>query len=64
MGYVPNPPRVVREMLESIGLQGEDSLFTDIPAGLRLNRDLNLEAPRSEQELRQLLGRLAAKTPR
>ncbi len=61
MGYVPNPSRVVREMLEFMGLQGRDDLFADIPTGLKLNRDLNLEAPRSEQELRQELGRLAAR---
>ena len=61
MGYVPNPPRVVGEMLEFMGLHGRDDLFTDIPAGLRLLRDLNLEAPRSEQELRQDIGQLAAR---
>ncbi|MGD0153843.1 MAG: aminomethyl-transferring glycine dehydrogenase subunit GcvPA [Thermacetogeniaceae bacterium] len=61
MGYVPNPPRVVREMLESMGLQGIDDLFADIPDALRLKRELNMDEPRSEQELRRELEALASR---
>ena len=40
-----------REMLSAIGVSDVDELFRDIPAGVRFDRDLDLEPPLSEQEL-------------
>jgi len=61
MSYVPNPPWVVQQMLDSMGLGSLEDLFSDIPEGLKLKRELNLAEPRSEQELCRDLGNLAAK---
>ncbi len=61
MGYVPNPPWVAEQMLEAIGLNSFEDLFIDIPAGLKLSRELNLPPAQSELELRRDLKHLAAK---
>lgn len=53
--YVPNTVEERREMLKTLGLSEMDELFADIPADLKLNRELDLPAPMSELELRQLI---------
>ena len=49
------------EMLRTIGVSSVEELFRDIPAGVRLQRDLALEPALSEQELSAHLGELAAR---
>jgi glycine dehydrogenase subunit 1 len=49
------------EMLAAIGASSVEELFTDIPAGVRLGRELDLEPPLSEQELTRHLEELAAR---
>jgi glycine dehydrogenase subunit 1 len=49
------------EMLRTIGVSSVEELFRDIPAGVRLGRDLDLEPALSEQELSAHLGELAAR---
>lgn len=61
MSYVPNPPWVVQQMLDSMGLGSIEDLFSDIPEELKLKRELNLPGPQSELELRRDLAKLAAK---
>ena len=60
-GYVSATDADRREMLATIGVSSIDELFADIPAGLRLARELALDAGLSEQEvfdeLRALAGR-------
>ena len=51
-----------REMLATIGVASVEDLFADIPAGLRLNRPLALDAGLSEQEVFEELKALAAKS--
>lgn len=53
--YVPNTPKEREEMLKAIGLSSMDQLFSDIPEDLRLHRELDLPAPMSEIELRELM---------
>ena len=53
--YVPNTLEERNEMLKAIGLDSMDQLFSDIPEDLRLHRELDLPAPMSEIELRQLM---------
>lgn len=53
--YVPNTPAEREEMLKTIGLESMDELFSDIPEDLKLNRPLDLPAPMSEMELRDLI---------
>ena len=48
-------------MLEAIGVSSVDELFADIPAELRLGRDLDLPAGLSEQEVYTLLRDIAAR---
>ncbi|HHW39785.1 MAG TPA: aminomethyl-transferring glycine dehydrogenase subunit GcvPA [Syntrophomonadaceae bacterium] len=61
MNYVPNPPWVVRQMLDTIGAKNIEDLFADIPEALKLKRDLNLPRPQSEVELRRELAALAGR---
>jgi len=50
------------EMLSTIGVGAIDELFADIPAGLRLNRPLALDAGLSEHEVYEELRALAARS--
>jgi glycine cleavage system P protein (glycine dehydrogenase) subunit 1 len=50
-----------REMLETIGVGSIEELFADIPASLRLQRPLALDAGCSEQEVFEELRALAAR---
>ena len=50
-----------REMLEEIGVGSVEELFADVPAALRLDRPLNLDPPRAEQEVYAELQALAAR---
>jgi len=49
------------EMLEAIGVRSVEELFSDIPKGLRLDRDLDLGAGLSEQDVYDELRGLAAR---
>ncbi len=49
------------EMLRAIGVSSLDELFRDVPAGVRLDRPLDLEPPLSEYELSDHLAELAAR---
>jgi glycine dehydrogenase subunit 1 len=48
-------------MLAAIGVDTVAELFRDVPAGVRLQRELELEAPLSEQEITAHLEELAAR---
>jgi glycine dehydrogenase subunit 1 len=61
MRYIPHTEEDIRQMLETIGVHSLADLFAGIPAGVRLDRSLNLPAPLAEVELLRELGRLAAK---
>ncbi|MBV8259308.1 MAG: aminomethyl-transferring glycine dehydrogenase subunit GcvPA [Actinobacteria bacterium] len=49
------------EMLTAVGVGSVEELFRDIPAGVRLGRELDLEPALSEHELSAHLGALAAR---
>ena len=51
----------VEEMLRTVGVASVDELFRDIPASMRLGRELALEPALSEQELSAHMGELAAR---
>ncbi|MBV8221167.1 MAG: glycine dehydrogenase, partial [Solirubrobacterales bacterium] len=51
-----------KEMLDAIGVGSIEELFADIPAALRLNRPLALDAGLSEQEVFEELKALAARS--
>jgi len=52
--YIPNTNAEKQAMLESIGASSIEDLFSDIPAELKLGRELNLDAPMSELELKDI----------
>ena len=49
------------QMLATVGVESVDDLFRDIPAGVRLDRALDLEPPLAELEIVSHLEQLAAK---
>lgn len=61
MNYVPHTKQEQQEMLSAIGKKSIDELYQDIPADLKLKRDLQVAGGLSEIELRRLLGELARK---
>ncbi len=61
MSYLSLTERDREEMLAAIGVSSVDELFGDVPAGVRLGRELDLERPLSEQELSRHLEALAAR---
>jgi glycine dehydrogenase subunit 1 len=59
MDFTPHTDDDVRAMLETIGVPGIEDLFEAIPAGLRLERRLDVPPPMAEAEVLGLLQRLA-----
>jgi len=59
--YIGNTGAEQGEMLAAIGLSAMEDLFADIPAGIRLNRPLDLPLPLPEQELVRHMRDLAGK---
>src|SRR3954453_9142049 len=59
--YTSATDRDRREMLDAIGVATIEDLFEEIPAGVRLGRDIDLPPGRSEQEVLEELGALAAR---
>lgn len=57
--YIPNTEEDVRRMLEAIGVPSVDALFEPVPAGVRLQRELDLPPALSEPDLVAHLGALA-----
>ena len=49
--YVPNTPKEQLDMLHSIGLEGFDGLFSDVPEAVRLKDPLKIPEGRSEMEV-------------
>ena len=59
--YLPHTSEDRKEMLAAIGVNAVDDLFADIPADLRLNRQLELPEAMSEPELAAHLAALAGR---
>ena len=58
--YTPATDDDRRAMLAAIGVDSVDALFSDVPAGVRLDRPLDLPPGRSELEVYEYLRALAA----
>lgn len=61
MPYSPATPSDVERMLATIGVDSIDELFTDIPAELRFNQDLDIDRGIGELELTEEMSRLASR---
>lgn len=57
--YIPVTPDEEKEMLNSIGLDSVDQLFSDIPDEIKLKRKLNINDSLSEIEVRKILRNLS-----
>jgi len=51
--YIPNTREIRGQMLREIGVASVDELFADIPAKIRLRRELKLPGPMSELEVKR-----------
>src|SRR5438105_5013062 len=61
LSYLSLTERDRQEMLEAVGVETVADLFREIPAGVRLDRELRLDPPLGEQELTRHLEELAAR---
>ena len=61
MTYVSLTDADREEMLQTIGVSSVEQLFRDVPAGVRLDRELDLDEPLPEQEIVRRLETLAAR---
>ncbi len=61
MSYVSSSEKERREMLAKIGVASFEELITEIPESLRLKRELDLPAGKSELEVSEDLRELAGK---
>ncbi|QGP91170.1 putative glycine dehydrogenase (decarboxylating) subunit 1 [Neomoorella glycerini] len=64
MTYIPTTAAERQQMLAACGANRMEELFTDIPATVRLGRDLNLPRPMAEAEVWRHLEELAGKNKR
>jgi glycine dehydrogenase subunit 1 len=53
--YLPATPEDERIILDKLGLHSADEVFHTIPESIRLKRELNLDAPKSELEVERIL---------
>ena len=64
MRFIPHTEQDIRKMLETIGIQNVDQLFTGIPAGLRLgDTPLRLPSALSESEVVDKLRQIQKRNP-
>ncbi|MGX8795645.1 aminomethyl-transferring glycine dehydrogenase subunit GcvPA [Fusibacter sp. JL298sf-3] len=59
--YISHTEQDIKAMLDRLGLDSVDQLFSDIPASIRLDRRLDINPPLSEVEVQKQLGKLAQK---
>jgi glycine dehydrogenase subunit 1 len=59
--YIPHTEEDVKYMLDTLGMKDLEDLFADVPKDVRMNRELKLEAPKSELEVQRLMNSLAIK---
>ncbi len=61
MSYIPNTREEQLEILAHLGLSSIEDLLTPVPAEVRLHRPLELPEALPEQDLKRLMGAMAAK---
>src|SRR5690625_659187 len=59
--YLPMTEEAKQSMLDSIGIESTDELFSDIPEDIRFNREFDLKDVTSEYELKKELTELTNK---
>lgn len=61
MNFLPHTEEERKEMLQTIGVDSTEELFSDIPKQIQMARPLNIPAPMSELELTKHLQELSKK---
>lgn len=61
MDYTPHTDSEVASMLDTIGVTSIEDLFSQIPASLRLGRELDLPGQLTESEVSDLVAQIASK---
>ena len=64
MNYFPHTPADISAMLKTIGVDRIENLFAEIPESLQLAHELNIPTAKSETEVRQIIGGMAADNAR
>ena len=59
--YIPLTEQDEKDMLETIGVNSIQDLYSDVPENILLNRDLNIEEAEPETQLLKRLNRIANK---
>jgi glycine dehydrogenase subunit 1 len=59
LAYIPNTNEQQQEMLQEIGVENINKLFSDIPEECKLNRKLNVPEGKSEMEIRDCIRQVA-----
>ncbi|MDD4077467.1 MAG: aminomethyl-transferring glycine dehydrogenase subunit GcvPA [Bacilli bacterium] len=59
--YIPHTASDIKEMLEKIGVENIDDLFSEIPEAVKYHTEFNLESALSEVELRKRIKDIANK---
>ncbi|MBQ7623617.1 MAG: aminomethyl-transferring glycine dehydrogenase subunit GcvPA [Bacteroidales bacterium] len=62
--YFPHTDEDIRAMLDRIGAESEDELFSDVPSGFRLRNGYDLPSSMSEDEVRAFFNGLASRNTR
>ena len=62
--YIPHTEQEIRAMLDRIGVESVDDLFSDVPAEVIFNQEYDLPSAMSEIELRRHFEELGAKNRR
>ncbi|MFH2028589.1 MAG: aminomethyl-transferring glycine dehydrogenase subunit GcvPA [Nanoarchaeota archaeon] len=61
MDFIPNTVKEKEDMLNQIGVVSVNDLFKDIPSGILLKKDLNINKPMDELAVKNRLKELASK---
>lgn len=59
--YLPMTADDKQQMLDTIGVDNTDALFSDIPDQIRFQKELNLKKPANESQLKKELSTMASK---
>ncbi|MTI49269.1 aminomethyl-transferring glycine dehydrogenase subunit GcvPA [Sporosalibacterium faouarense] len=59
--YIPNTKKDEEKMLSFLGIDSVEELFSDIPKSIRLDRELDLDPSKSEEEVRKTMKDMAKK---
>ncbi len=60
MPFIPHTPEEEKEMLQELGIEDKEKLFSHIPEEIKLKKSLSLPSPLSELEIEKELNKIAS----